>query len=261
MAKSSITPGAGSKSEAPSDSQLPVPTGSSAVTPANDAAKYDDGSRDVIIPRLGLIGNIGPLWKKFQRNAGDFAFEERLVLGNSVQVIPLSLRKFYVEIKRNGKDLKFGDGIMPKIFQSANEANLQGYGIDFDSLLPNKAQEAGEILYLVQGPADDVAGAFYIEVDGKFYAPALMTYRRGGFRSVWKLVNTAKVRAEARKAELYGSVFTLTSKLEENAERQQAWYEPRITPTGRVSEAGIAAIREAAGTYLGKAASSTPTAE
>lgn len=272
MAKSSITPGAGVKSDRPSDSELPATQGSTAVVPATDGAKYDDGSRDVVNPRLGLINKIGPLSTKFPRNAGEFAFEDRLVLGKQIpggkvgestlDVILVSTRKFYVECKRDGVFLKYGDGIKPKIFQTANAANLAGYGIDFDSQLPNKVEEAGEALVLVAGPADDVADAFFIEVDGQVYAPALMSFRRGSFRDAWKILNTGKSRAEARKAEVFGTIYNLSSKLVENEEKGQAWFETRATAKSKVSPEGLANIRFALGRILGKAdANAAPSAE
>lgn len=256
MAKSSITPGAGVKSDRPSDSELPATQGSTAIVPATDGAKYDDPSRDVIHPYLAIIAKTGDTSNKFPRNTGQFVFENRLVLGDQIpgapvgesllKVIPIALRKFYVECKRDGSDLKYGDGRIPKRFDTANAANLAGYGIDFDSRLPNKVEEAGEALLLVSGPADDVADAFYIEVDGKFYAPALMTFRRGSFRGAWKIFNTGKTRAEARKAEVFGTVYDLTSKLEQKTVegKTNTWFESRALASAKVSETGLANIRQ-----------------
>lgn len=258
MAKSSIKPALGLESH--SDVMLAT-TANSTVVALNEAERYDDGSRDIIIPKLGLVNNVGDLWKKFPRNAGDFVFEKRLVLGSSVEVIALSLRKFYVECKRDGQFLKYGDGIMPKIFTSASEANRNGYAIDFDSLSPNKVEEAGEILFLVAGPADDAASSFYIEVDGKSFAPSLMSFRRGGFREAWKLVNTVKVRADSRKGDLFGTLFTLTSFLKEDTVKKQAWFEPRIAVTRRVTEPGIASIRVAASSFIRGDNVTAPVAE
>lgn len=259
MAKTTLKPGQSSQEVTPDNPQnLPATTEGSAPVPyQGDANNYDDASRDIKIPRLGIVNGVGPLFKKFPKNVGELAFEERIVLGSETSVIPVNLRKFYVEIRRGGVDLKYGDGTMPKIFKSAKDANDAGYAIDWDSNHPNKAQEAGEILMLVAGPENDPQDAFFIEVDGKFYSPALMTVRRGGYREVFRLFRTVEARAAARGGHLYQTEFKLWAQLVEG--EKNSWFEPRAQAVAKFSDETVAKIAKALDAMAGE--SGEPSAE
>lgn len=252
MASTKLSPGkAGQSVETDNPQNLPATQAGSAVAPyQGDHNNYDDASRDIKIPRIGIVNGVGPLFKKFPKNVGEIAFEERLILGAETDVIVLNLRKFYVEIRRNGVDLKYGDGILPKVFKTAGEANAAGYAIDWDSNHVNKAQEAGEILLLVAGPADDVQDAFYIEAGGKFWAPALTTVRRGGYREVYRLFKTVETRAQARGGKLHGTVFKYWPKLVEGD--QNSWFEPRAEAKAKLAPEDIAKIESALGKIIAK---------
>lgn len=263
MASSKLTPGKSQQTaETDNPQNLPATQAGAAVTPyQGDQTNYDDASRDIKIPRLGIVNGVGPLFKKFPKNVGELAFEERLILGPETDVIALNLRKFYVEIRRNGVDLKYGDGIMPKIFKKASDANAAGYAIDWDSNHVNKAQEAGEILLLVAGPADDVQDAFYIEAAGKNWAPALTTVRRGGYREVYRLLNTVKDRAEARGGRLHGTIFKYWAKLVDGD--QNSWFEPRAEAKAKLAPEEVEKIERALNKLIAKqeAAASAPATE
>jgi hypothetical protein len=259
MASSKLTPGQSQQTAQTENPQnLPATQGGTAPVPyRGDSTNHDDGARDRKTDKLGIVNGVGPLFKKFPKNVGEIVFGERLPLGTEVEVIPVRLRKYYVEIRRNGVDLKYGDGTTPKIFKTAAEANAAGYAVDWDSNHVNKAQEAGEILLLVAGPADDLQDAFYIELDGKNWAPALFNVRRGGYREVYRLYKTIEDRAIARGSRLHGTVFKLWAFFKEGD--QNSWYEPRSEAVRKLSPDAFAKVEEARQRLEGKA-DETPTA-
>jgi len=263
MAKTQLKPGTSGQSvETENPQNLPATQEGSAMTPYHgDSNDYDSGSRDIKIPRLGIVNGVGPLFAKFPRNVGTLAFEERIILGEKAEAIVLNLRKFYVEIRRNGVDFKYGDGNMPKIFASAKLAHEAGYAIDWDSNYANKAQEAAEILMLVEGPADDPQDAFYITADGKNWGLALTTVRRGGFREVYRLFNTVQTRAEARGGKLHQTVFEYSVKLVPG--ENNSWFEPRAAGLRKLSDEDVAKIEKQLPNIFGKdaAPAGEPAAE
>lgn len=251
MAKSSIRPGAGSQADAPASENLPATQPGSAPVPySGDRNNYDSPNRDQIIPKLGLVNATGPLAKKFRADYGKYVFEERLVLGGEVPVIPLRLDKYFVECRRGGTDLKFEDE--KKIFRSAREAQLAGYALDWDSQHVNKAEEAATITFLVAGPADDVADAFFITAAGLTFAPAVHTVRRGAYRDVYRQLYTAQSRAELRGGKLWHGLWELYAKTDcSSPNRDNEWAESRIRPKSKLTAEDIAGLEKLALGYSG----------
>jgi len=244
MARTSIKP----------EDETPVQSQNTAVVPRTppvddgyDPSQYDDTTRDVTIPVLGLIGGIGPLAKKFMNKGGQFALGD-VLLPATVQAIPVALVKFVSETYREGRELKYDDkDITPKIWPSAEAAYKDGgYRIDFEGLYPNRIEERGRIGYLVRKP-DELTGAEAAEFnhtapDGTKYAVAKCTYRRGGFRETWRRIfdNSVK-RANAAgistkglgHAELFNaakgwdSTWTLSGEYIDG--KKNSWWEPRAS--------------------------------
>lgn len=258
MAKASIKPGQSVQTDDTPENLPATQAGSAPVPYSGDTKNYDDPSRDRKIPRIGIVNGVGPLFKKFPKNVGQIAFEERLILGDSVEVIALKLQKFYVEIRRNGTDLKYGDAATKKIteesgpirtFLTANQAHQAGYAIDFDSNYLNKVEEAGTALFLVSGPADDLQDAFCISFGGRHWAPAVTTFRRGGFRSAFRLLKTIEDRATAKGDKLHRSVFKFFPEMIEG--KQNSWFEPRVEVVAKLTDEDLAALEKAASQYIG----------
>lgn len=262
MAKTSIKPGAGAVSEEKPDATLTAPAQAGAVVPySGDQANYDDGSRDQITPKLGLVNGTGKLATAFRAEFGKFVYAERLVLGSELLVIPLRLDKYFVECRRGGVKLKHTDE--KAFFKTAKAANEAGYALDWNSNHPNQAEEAATLTFLVEGPAEDPSGDFFIEVPSlkKAFAPVTMSVRRGGYRNVFRQWKTAEDRAALRGGQLWHGVWKLTREECKSEEHDNSWVEPRTTPFARLTAEDIAAITAAAAKFGGRVASADTTAE
>lgn len=202
MAKMKLNP------EAPEESSALVPAASTAVsTPANVPAAYnpddyDSGAKDVEHPSLGLINSTGERAKNHRADFGKWLLGDSAVLGTSVQVIPLGIRKFYVESKRGGAELKYSDKTK-KRFDSARSAAEAGYLVfGFETRgQPNLVDECAKLVLLVREPAGDKSGEFFLPApDGKRYALATSAVQREGFRNVYLPIYNRAVRAERSRA-------------------------------------------------------------
>lgn len=206
------------------------------------ADTYDDVSRDVEVPVLALINNVGPLAKQFTNKAGNFVMGDTLV-GDSAKVIPVQVQKYYRETVRNGVTIKYGspEDKARRIFASAQDAAKAGYAVDFDNVHPNRIEECGKIGYLVIKPAGDKSGEFVLKAGPLELASARCSYQRGGYREVWRRVfehahKLALAKGVATKGLNHGQVFsaaqawthawTLSAAQVDGA--QNSWWEPRI---------------------------------
>lgn len=184
MAKTSINP------EDPLARSLSTTAVSAvAVIPEGyDPGQYDDVSRDIEVPTLSVVGNVGPLAKKFKNSAGRLAMGD-VLLGESVQVIPVAAVKFYSETHRNGAEIKYGspESKTRRMFGSASDAARAGYVVGFKaSDGRNLVQEAARLGYLVVAPAGDTSGEFVEKIGALKLARAKCTYQRGGYRGTFR---------------------------------------------------------------------------
>lgn len=226
-------------------------TTSTAIAPIDEAPvalshynadQYDDVSRDVEIPVLALINNVGPLATQFRNKAGNFVLGDNL-LGEKVQVVPVQVMKFYRETWRSGKEIKYGspEDKTRRTFQSAQEAAKAGYAIDFDGVHSNRIEECGRVGYLVIKPDGDKSGEFVLKAGSVELAQAKCSYQRGGYREVWRRIfehahKLALAKGVSTKGLNHGQVFsaakawthswTISAAVVTGA--QNSWYEPRI---------------------------------
>lgn len=235
----------------------------------NDAAYYDSNERDTIVPVLGLINKIGPLSDAFPKNAGEFAFNRRLVIGTpytgpgalpgefGVNVIPLKAEKYYVETYRNGLELKFGVKVEPpvRMFATANAAYQAGYAIDFDAPKLNNVEEAATLVFLVAGPKDDPEDAFFLQIRDLWFTPVVYSVRRASLRDVYRNVNTWVSRPGSK---YHNKLCTLSSKFIKNEARKQSWFESRIVATRKLTDEEILRIETAVPAFIRPATPSLP---
>jgi len=234
--KTKITPGA---VEEPSAAIVPA---SPAELGNYNADQYDDVARDVEVPVLGLVNNVGPLATQFRNKAGNLVLGN-ILLGETVKVIPVEVMKFYRETWRDGREIKYGspEDKNRRTFQSAQEAAKAGYAVDFDNQYRNRVEEAGRIGYLVIKPDGDTSGEFVLKAGKLELTAAKCSYQRGGYREVWRRVfeHAHKLalgkgietkglnhRALFNKAAAWTHSWTLSATLVSGP--QNSWYEPRI---------------------------------
>ncbi|MFZ9725641.1 MAG: hypothetical protein ACO3EH_00410 [Ilumatobacteraceae bacterium] len=246
MAKTKITPNA----------EEPVSTALSTTQPegtvdlsAYNPDQYDDVSRDVSIPVLGLVHGIGPLAKVYRNKGGNFALGESALLGEQVQVVPVTILKYFRETHRNGFEIKYGspEDRTRRKFATAQAAAKAGYAIDYHNSLPHRIEEAGLVGYLVVGPEGDTSGEFALKKGTFAFAQAKCSYQRGGFKAVWRRIfDHAHKRAMAQGLDIKGldhgeifnaaggwsHVWTLTAELVEG--NQNSWWEPRIAKSAEL---------------------------
>lgn len=243
MAKTSINP------EDPNKNVTTlVPTSSTAVgAPVGyDPEQYDDVGRDIEVPTLVIVNSVGPTAKKFKNSAGLFAFGD-ILLGSSVNVIPVAVLKFFSETHRGGVEIKHGSELAKnrKRFASASEAAKAGYIVGFkNDTAPNRVQEAAVIGYLVVAPEGDKSGEFVEKCGDLRLARAKCTYQRGGYRGTFQPIfnHAAKVATSLdiptagktvsqlfTEAKPWTHLWTLTG--EECAGRENQWWETRASKT------------------------------
>jgi len=262
MARTSIKP-------EDTDIQVPSSTAATALSiPSTQAAveydpsTYDDVGRDIETPVLGLVGTVGALAKQFRNQAGNFVLGDTL-LGNTVQVIPVAVVKFYAERWRDGVEVKFGTPLFAtrKVFESAAAAAKAGYEVDFNNRAQNRVEEAARIGYLVLAPANDASGDFAIKCGDLRFARAKCSYQRGGFRAVFR-----KIFDHANKVALTKDIVTRglnhsalfaaaqpwthlwTLSAEACSGHDNEWYEPRIAKTSPLTPETVAWITANYGT-------------
>lgn len=268
MSRSSIRPESdGVQTEHASSNPAPSPSQQA----QRDAAYYDSDARDTKVPVLGLINKVGPLSDLFPKNAGEFAYNKRVVLGApytgpgsqkdefGLAVIPLRFEKSFVETYRDGEEIKFGAKIEPpqKVFATAEAAYAQGYIADFDAPKFNNVEEKGDLVFLVAGPADDAEDAFFLEIGGLFFTPASFSVRRAAYRDVFQNIKTWSARPGSK---VHNKLCLLRSKKKSKVRNgvPSSWYESSISATRKLTEAEIATIEAAVPAYLMPATPALP---
>jgi hypothetical protein len=264
MARSSIKPGQPAQDTEVADEQKSTAlaptqdTSAAEYSSAYDPEQYDDTARDIEVPVLGLINNVGPLAKQFKNKAGNFVLGD-LFLGETVEVIPTAIVKFFREKVRKGVELKYGspEAQTAKVWATAADAARDGYFVDFENKAPNRCEEAGRIGYLVVAPQGDESGEFFIRAGDLQVAQAKCSYQRGGFRMVWrKVFDHANKLAIARgvntkglshsqvflAAQAWSHRWTLRAESVDGAEN--SWYEPRIARGAALSSEAVSYITE-----------------
>lgn len=250
------------------EATAPNSVGSTAVATKPESAptpdgyypdQYDDTSRDVEVPVIGLVNGIGPLAKKFRNQAGKFVLGES-ILGDAVSVIPIAVVKFFVEKARDGKDIKYGtpEYATRKIFATASEAAKVGYVLDFDNKARNRIEEVARVGFLVVAPEGAEPIDFALRAPGDLrLALAKCTYQRGGYRKTFRpLFNYANSLALSEGVETKGlthtqvfaaakpwrNIWTLTPS--EETKNENTWFEPQIARGAALTPEAIAWITE-----------------
>lgn len=276
MARSSIKPESdgpdlGAHTTGTALAERPSPEAGAAA--AYDPGYYDDVSRDVEIPVLGLVNNVGNLAKEFRNQSGRFVLGE-IILGEKVEVIPVAVVKYFAERVRNGKEIKHGspEFATRRIFATAAEAAQfrvpedgpgkgHGYVVDFENRAPNRIEEAGRIGYLVVAPDGTPADStdFVLKPAGSDLRLALAkcSYQRGGFRGVFRpvfdhanklaLLKGLPTRGVTHselfnRAQAWDGIWSLTAK--ECQGNDNFWFEPRIAKKAKLAPEIIAWVTE-----------------
>jgi hypothetical protein len=236
--KAKITPDAAEAVSTSTALAAPAPAALANYNPD----QYDDVSRDIEVPVLGLVNNVGPLAKQHKNKGGNFVLGD-LLIGTSVQVVPIEVAKYFRETWRNGVEIKYGSPLDKerKIFGSAHDAAKAGYIVDFSGSATNRVEEGAKIGYLVLQPAGDQSGEFVYKAGSLLFAKARCSYTRNGFREVFRRVfdhanKLALVKGIETKGLNHSTLFnaakpwthlwTLTSVTASKGDNE--WWEPRI---------------------------------
>jgi hypothetical protein len=242
MAKTSIKPAEVVTEESATTNEMAITSQASIDIAHYNPDQYDDTSRDIEVPVLGLINNVGPLAQQFRNKSGSFALGD-ILIGESVDVIPVTLVKLFRETYRNGKEIKYGspEDKTRKVFASAQDAVKSGYMVDFDNNAMNRVEECGKIGWLIIAPAEDKSGEFILNAGGIKVAQGRCSYQRGGYRNVFRKVFDFANRIALAKgvrtkglnhtqvflaAQPWTNRWTLTSTEVQGG--QNSWFEPRI---------------------------------
>ena len=222
---------------------------------ASPVEHYDEISRDVVVPYLGLVNKVGKLAEAFENKSGSFALGEQLI-GSTVNVIPVHLLKVYTEVARDGRKLAYGEDV-PRVFPSEASANEAGYVLDRTALAPNRVEEMGRIGFLVVAPPGDTGDGFLFKAGDLRLQPAQGAYRRGGYRQVYLPIfnhayrmcmaqciptgrlNASQVFAHARA---WTHQWRITAVLKKNT--RNSWWEPKATQAELLSPDSVKWISE-----------------
>lgn len=254
MARTTLKPGQPANETENEQTALATQGDNSPETYAPEYAPetYDDTGRDVDVPILGLVNGIGDLARQFKNKAGNFVIGS-LFLGETVEVIPVQLVKFFRETHRNGVKLAgTPEARTAKSFATASEAAKVGYYVDFKNKAPNRIEECGRVGYLVIAPEGDTSGEFFIKAGDLMVAPAKSTYQRGGYRETWSAIYNFAFKLASAKglptkgvthADLFASAKPWTHRwklwAKEEHNEVNAWYEPRISRGAALSDATV----------------------
>jgi hypothetical protein len=210
---------------------------SSSVTLALGSIAGSVDSRDLIIPRLNIVQNVGPLSQEF--DGGDLVFNKETVLATVEQPIyltVLSVDKTYEE--RLPYD---PNGPRPTVYKSIEEVVEAGHWVDWRNNQPPPVREVATILVLIEKPEGVDGLGFSHELLDKEYALALWTLRGTGYtRGAKKILSASQL--ELQKTGLLSGLWELST---ERAQVNGNWvFAPVIRLKGKNSPELIEQIKE-----------------
>lgn len=147
-------------------------------------------SRDLIIPRLNIVQNVGPLSEGFE--GGDIVFNKETVLAHKeepVYLTVLSIKKTYEE--RLAYD---PTGPRPVVYETLQEVLDAGLHIDWRGNEAPPVREVAEVLTFIEKPDGVEDLGFSHEILGKEYALALWALRGTGYtRGAKKIFSASQI--------------------------------------------------------------------
>lgn len=161
--------------EVPSSAMVPA---AKAGVPDVARPQYVDGfegevsSSDAAKPWLSLGQRTGPLTDEHPEFVGKYVLDKVLSLGDSVPVVFLNTRKFYIE------DVPYDSGEIPMRWDRVEEAKASG----------RPFLDTAHLTLLVQLP-DSAADAFgQIESNGKHWTEAQITVKKRGYGKTYSIL-------------------------------------------------------------------------
>jgi hypothetical protein len=196
-------------------------------------------TRDLIIPKLDLVQNVGDLSVEFK--PGDYVLNRETLLahaGDALKLHVVHLDKYYEE------NLKFAkDGPRPRTWRNEVQLHKDGmtlsYGADG---APPTAREVGVLTVAVQRPDAAPEVAFGLVANNTRYALALWTVRKSAYPRVYKRAFSAS-QLELKKPGLPSGIWTLSS---ERINVNGNWiFVPVFSLTGCATAAEVEALKQA----------------
>lgn len=200
----------------------PHATSLAPVAPANhEVAPYDPSagsewtSNDVAIPYLSLAQRTGKLAEDRPEWLGKWIFDKETCLGDTVNLVVLSMRKYYIE------DLPFESTEIPRKFNRAEDARAANCPV----------QDIADIDLLVELPSDAAEKLGQVEFEGRVFAPARYTARSSAYGATVKIIRrdlSAWLKGD------YASGF-YSMKAVKKVSGKNSWFAPNLSPNGKVT--------------------------
>lgn len=187
-----------------------------------DDVQGDVDFSDIRLPRLNLVQRTGDLPDRF--GFGEFVLNKEVSLGKTLRIIALNLKKQFQE------KVVFGSGEPSAVFNTREEVKAAGGTFGFAD---GQFSELAHIHLLVEKPADleknpdaaSVLDLFIYEIDGKLFAPVVISVGRSAYTALAKPLLTSR-QFQLRDG-MWRGVWELNSHVNKGA--KGSW----VTPTPR----------------------------
>jgi hypothetical protein len=145
---------------------------------------------DLIIPRINIVQNVGPLSEGF--DGGDLVFNKEFVLAHKeepVYLTVLSIKKTYEE------KLPYDpDGPKPLVYETIQEVLDAGLHVEWRNNEAPPVREVASVLVFIERPKDVKQLAFSHSINGVDYALALWSLRGTAYtRGAKKIFSAAQI--------------------------------------------------------------------
>jgi len=180
------------------------------VTLALGSVSGSVDSRDIIIPKLNITQNVGPLSEEFE--GGDIVYSKETVLVSKevpIFMTVLSIKKTYED--RLPYD---PNGPRPKVYETIEEVIEAGLWVDWRGNEAPPVREVGTMLVLIEQPDGVDHLGFNHEIEGKTYALAMWVARGSAYTRGAKKVFSAS-QIELAKGGLMSGKWELSTKREQ----------------------------------------------
>jgi len=211
----------------------------------DDFVGYDAGMDDIITPRLNLVAKTGDLSNAFQ--PGTYVFNKIVALNKDnktgINITVLKAVKQFQEIIKPDEN---GDSPMPRRANTPEEVAELGGTLKYEQKdVKQLWGPMADLLVMVEQPEGELPseaeGQFYVEIDGKNYAPAKWTIAKTAYKSVYPHIKTA-VTTWAMKDGLISAKWKLSATLEKG--KAFSWWQPLIKGAGLNTPETIALLKE-----------------
>lgn len=220
-----------------SDTDSNLPAEQSSVSLALGQVSGSVDRSDLLIPRLNIVQNVGPLSEMFEGKGGAIILNKETLLAQKdepIKLTVLSIKKTYEE------NLPYDpNGPRPRVFESLEEVVDAGLYTDWRNNQQPTAKEVATVLAFIEEPEGVEDLSFSYEFEKKNYALAVWTLRGTAYTRGAKKIFSASQIELAKDGLLSGDWELSTTRTQINGNYV---FVPVLRLTGRNSKEKVAFI-------------------